>query len=145
MMNYADDAARDVALKLLNGPLTEVVWTTTQVSRINRNAAREIDKVGAGTFLVAEVTEQVDGGALLKLVSTETLIKLEMSGAQLALARPGKNFLLIGQIQPESYDLPASDTGEARRARVVDAMFRMGITEIYDRQNTTIGPAGGGE
>lgn len=145
MMNYADDAARDVALKLLNGPLTEIVWTTERVSRINRNAARELNKVGAGCFLVAEVTEQVDSGALLKLVSTESLVKIEMMGSQLALARPGKTFLLIGSIKPESYDLPESESGEARRARVIDAMFRMGITEIYDREASTIGPAGGGE
>lgn len=145
MMNTADDAAYETARKLLEGPIRDIVWTTEGVRRINRYAAKDLDKIGQSCFTVAEVVEQIDGGALLKLVTTESLIKLEMSGSQLALARPGKNFLLIGTITPESHDLPPAEGGEAKRARVIDAMYRMGITEIYDREASTIGPAGGGE
>ena len=143
MMNYADEAARDAAMGLLNGPLSEIVWTTEKARRMNRQAMKDLDTIGKGAFVLAEVTEQVEGGAILKLVATEAMIKIEMSGPQLALIRPGKNFLLIGTVQPESYDLPpVSAADKPRKARVIDALFRVGISEIYDREGSSIGPAG---
>jgi hypothetical protein len=146
MMNPADDAAYTAASNLIQGPIRDVVWTTDGAKQINRQAAKELDKVGTGCFVVAQVTEQVDGGALLKLTSTEAMVKINMEGGLLAQARPGIIYLLIGLVQPESYDLPPGPKGDARRARVIDCTYRMIINELYDREESTIGPAkGGGE
>ena len=142
MMNYADDAAGDAAIGLLNGPLTEIVWTTEKARRMNRQAMKDLDTIGKGCFVLGEVTEQVEGGAILQLVRTDAWIKIEMSGPQLALIRPGKMFLLIGSVEPEKVDLPpAEDSERARTARVINALFRVGISEVYDREDSTIGPA----
>lgn len=146
MMNGADEAAYAAATNVVQGPLRDIVWTVAGAKQINRQAAKELDKVGSGCFIVAEVKEQLEDGALLKLTSTEAMVKLEMKGAQLAQARPGIIFLLIGLVKPESYDLPADSDGAMRRARVIDCTYRMSIRELYDREESTIGPAkGGGE